>query len=170
MEKGSSVQKTVFTILKSFVGSGILFLPKGFENGGMLFSIVVLGISAFFSIVCMLRLTDCTNAIRHVRGVSYGMIGKKAFGKGGKIAVNVSLVLSQLGFCCSYLIFIEKNLRDVIMHFTDCKLIPGPWLMIALQVVFLIFITLICNRIDSNLYANVVGSKNQVFCHDQFTS
>ena len=45
-EVGNSVKKTVFTLLKSFVGGGILFLPKGFENGGLTFSIsLIMGIS-----------------------------------------------------------------------------------------------------------------------------
>lgn len=136
-ERGSSTKKTVFTILKSFIGSGILFLPKGFENGGMLFSIVILIFAGALSTFCMLRLTSCLKTLppsKNGNSVSYGMLGERAFGKIGKRAVNVSLVLSQIGFCCTYLIFIEKNIRDVIMHVTACKIMPGPWLMIALQI------------------------------------
>ncbi|KAF1774523.1 Amino acid transporter, transmembrane domain [Phytophthora cactorum] len=105
-QPGATVGKTVFTILKSFIGSGILFLPKGFQNGGMLFSLAALCASAILSTFCMLRLTDCSNVL--LRGgrtnVSYG-----------RVAVNISLVLSQIGFCCSYLIFVEKNIGEVIL-------------------------------------------------------
>ncbi|CAH0487319.1 unnamed protein product [Peronospora farinosa] len=116
-QPGASVGKTVFTILKSFIGSGILFLPKGFQNGGMLFSLAALCASAILSIFCMLRLTACSNAVRkrNRSSVSYGLIGEKAFGKVGRVAVNISLVLSQIGFCCSYLIFVEKNIGEVIL-------------------------------------------------------
>lgn len=131
-------RKTIFTILKSFIGSGVLFLPKGFQNGGMLFSIVVLFLVAILSTFCMLRLMACSAQLQRrgefSGGVSYGLVGEIAYGKIGRVAVNVSLVLSQLGFCCSYLIFIERNIRDVIMHCTNCRLIPGPWLMIILQI------------------------------------
>ncbi|POM71172.1 Vacuolar amino acid transporter, partial [Phytophthora palmivora] len=91
-QPGATVGKTVFTILKSFIGSGILFLPKGFQN-------------------------DCSNVLlRNGRtNVSYGLVGEKAFGKVGRVAVNISLVLSQIGFCCSYLIFVEKNIGEVIL-------------------------------------------------------
>uniref|UniRef100_M4BRX0 Amino acid transporter transmembrane domain-containing protein n=1 Tax=Hyaloperonospora arabidopsidis (strain Emoy2) TaxID=559515 RepID=M4BRX0_HYAAE len=117
-QPSATVGKTVFTILKSFIGSGILFLPKGFQNGGMLFSLGALSISAILSTFCMLRLTDCSNVVQSERGhinVSYGLVGEKAFGKVGRVAVNISLVLSQLGFCCSYLIFVEKNIGEVIL-------------------------------------------------------
>ncbi|CAI5717327.1 unnamed protein product [Hyaloperonospora brassicae] len=117
-QPGATVGKTVFTILKSFIGSGILFLPKGFQNGGMLFSLGALSVSAILSTFCMLRLTDCSNFVQRERGhinVSYGLVGEKAFGKMGRVAVNISLVLSQLGFCCSYLIFVEKNIGEVIL-------------------------------------------------------
>lgn len=137
--KGASVRKTVFTILKSFIGSGILFLPKAFQHGGMLFSIVGLFISAGLSTFCMLRLTDCSNAIMRTTGgsgVSYGLLGERSFGKWGRFAVNVSLVLSQLGFCCSYLIFVEKNVGDIIaqvFHTTD-SVASFSWTLILLQI------------------------------------
>ncbi|KAE8969979.1 hypothetical protein PR003_g4263 [Phytophthora rubi] len=117
-QPGATVGKTVFTILKSFIGSGILFLPKGFQNGGMLFSLSALCASAVLSTFCMLRLTECSNVLLREPGrtsVSYGMVGEKAFGKVGRVAVNISLVLSQIGFCCSYLIFVEKNIGEVIL-------------------------------------------------------
>ncbi|KAI9917006.1 hypothetical protein PsorP6_017199 [Peronosclerospora sorghi] len=117
-QPGAAVGKTVFTILKSFIGSGILFLPKGFQNGGMLFSLAALSVSAILSTFCMLRLTDCSNVLLRGRTrttISYGLVGERAFGKVGRTAVNISLVLSQTGFCCSYLIFVEKNIGEVIL-------------------------------------------------------
>ncbi|KAL4147288.1 hypothetical protein PRNP1_011044 [Phytophthora ramorum] len=117
-QPGATVGKTVFTILKSFIGSGILFLPKGFQNGGMRFSLTALCCSSILSTFCMLRLTECSNVLLRERGrtnVSYGLVGEKAFGKVGRVAVNISLVLSQIGFCCSYLIFVEKNIGEVIL-------------------------------------------------------
>lgn len=138
---GASVRKTVFTVLKSFIGSGILFLPKAFQNGGMLFSVVGLFISAALSTFCMLRLTACSDAVQRATGassVSYGLLGERAFGGWGRLAVNVSLVLSQLGFCCSYLIFVEKNVGDIVMqllHIHDASALASfSWTLILLQI------------------------------------
>jgi solute carrier family 36 (proton-coupled amino acid transporter) len=42
---------TFFTLLKGFVASGVLFLPKGFVTGGWLFSSVTLFLSCILTIV-----------------------------------------------------------------------------------------------------------------------
>ncbi|DBA00294.1 TPA: hypothetical protein N0F65_001489 [Lagenidium giganteum] len=140
-EHGASLKKTIFIILKSFIGSGILFLPKAFQNGGMLFSVCGLCVSALMSTYCMLRLTECANVITEREGpgttISYGRVGARAFGRAGRVAVNISLVLSQLGFCCSYLIFVEKNIGDIITHVfkTDGNsVVSASWTLILLQI------------------------------------
>ncbi|KAL7682884.1 putative amino acid transporter, transmembrane domain-containing protein [Plasmopara halstedii] len=137
--RGASVTKTVFTIFKSFIGSGILFLPKGFQNGGMLFSIVGLCISAALSTFCMLRLVECSNYLfRNGKqpNVTYGIVGEQAFGVLGRNAVNFSLVFSQIGFCCSYLIFVEKNIGEVLLHAfkLQSSLSTSSWTLILLQI------------------------------------
>ncbi|KAF4034925.1 Transmembrane amino acid transporter protein [Phytophthora infestans] len=137
--RGASVKQTIFTIFKSFIGSGILFLPKGFQNGGMLFSIVGLCVSAALSTFCMLRLVECSTVLLHTHNhlnVSYGIVGEQAFGTFGRRAVNVSLVLSQIGFCCSYLIFVEKNIGEVVLHAFNLQSssTTSSWTLILLQI------------------------------------
>lgn len=58
-KRGASVRQTVLMILKSFVCEAILFLPRGFYSGGLLFSPVILTLSAIMSIFGMLRLVKC---------------------------------------------------------------------------------------------------------------
>ncbi|EGZ10200.1 hypothetical protein PHYSODRAFT_523337 [Phytophthora sojae] len=137
--RGASVKKTVFTIVKSFIGSGILFLPKGFQNGGMLFSVAGLCVSAALSTFCMLRLVECSSVVprsHNHHNVSYGVVGEKAFGAMGRRAVNTSLVLSQIGFCCSYLIFVEKNIGEVLLHAFNLRssITTSSWTLILLQI------------------------------------
>ncbi|KAF4322522.1 hypothetical protein BBO99_00002951 [Phytophthora kernoviae] len=134
---GASVLQTTFTIVKSFIGSGILFLPKGFQNGGMLFSIAGLCASAALSTFCMLRLVECSNVVMRSHShhsISYGVVGEKAFGSIGRLAVNVSLVLSQLGFCCSYLIFVQQNIGQVLHYVFNVRSSVAAWTLIFLQV------------------------------------
>ncbi|CAG0890081.1 unnamed protein product [Cyprideis torosa] len=42
--------------------------------------------------------------------VNYGDIGHVAFGPVGRTVVDLTLTVSQFGFCCAYLIFITENL------------------------------------------------------------
>ncbi|XP_041359455.1 amino acid transporter AVT3B-like isoform X2 [Gigantopelta aegis] len=59
--------------------------------------------------------------------LSYGDVGYQAMGHTGRFLVDLAIVLSQIGFCCAYLIFIAQNLSD---YMAGMKL--GHWLMILL--------------------------------------
>ncbi len=37
--QGTSESKAFFMLVKAFVGTGVLFLPKAFSNGGLMFSL-----------------------------------------------------------------------------------------------------------------------------------
>ena len=89
------------TLLKMFIGSGVLFLPRAFANGGWLFSSVAMAFCALITGVCILRLVECRQAVRG----SYGYLGFRAAGVWGRRAVDASVVLSQAGFCCVYSVF-----------------------------------------------------------------
>ncbi|AET41532.1 Avt3p Ecym_8249 [Eremothecium cymbalariae DBVPG len=104
----ASVFKTVLLLLKAFVGTGVLFMPKGFQNGGWLFSC---GCLIFFGVVscfCFLLLIEAkTEAC--VNG--YGDLGRVAYGKSMQRGILASIVLSQIGFSAAYTIFTATNLQ-----------------------------------------------------------
>lgn len=60
-----------------------------------------------------LRLLEC----RKLVGGSYGFIGSEAYGEWGRRVVQVSIILMQGGFCCTYTIFVATNLQSVLGHF-----------------------------------------------------
>jgi proton-coupled amino acid transporter len=45
-------------LTKAFVGTGVLFLPSGFANGGVLFSSCLLVALGFLTLHCMLLLAS----------------------------------------------------------------------------------------------------------------
>jgi solute carrier family 36 (proton-coupled amino acid transporter) len=49
---------TFFTLLKGFIGTGVLFLPNGFYNGGWLFSTLILTLSMVISLICINMLME----------------------------------------------------------------------------------------------------------------
>ncbi|CAG5134824.1 unnamed protein product [Candidula unifasciata] len=65
--------------------------------------------------------------------VSYGDVGYEAVGSAGRLLVDFSIVLSQIGFCCAYLIFICRNMSDIVPHIE-----MGHWLLIVLPVLSLL--------------------------------
>jgi hypothetical protein len=56
--------RLVATIIKSFIGSGVLFLPKAFANGGWAFSIAALTLMAALSLLTILRLIEARARFR----------------------------------------------------------------------------------------------------------
>lgn len=50
--------KTYFTLLKGFICTGILYLPKQVAEGGYLFSIIGLFASYVLTTICMFKLLE----------------------------------------------------------------------------------------------------------------
>ena len=151
--------KIVVTIIKCFIGSGVLFLPKAFSNGGWLFSSVSFVACALLTNVCVTKLIACRGVMPP--GSDYGAIGQRVAGRWGAAAVNASLVLSQAGFCCVYISFVARNL---IQLFNDgphgCWVAPSAlWVFIGAEFLVLAPLTWI-RRLTSfaltNLLANAI--------------
>lgn len=95
--KTIGVAHTVLAILKSFVGSAVLFLPKGYDNGGLILSNMLLMLMAAITVFCVGRLLDCAQTLkRHgLQDCTYSEIAFVSMGRMGARAVDISLVLSQ---------------------------------------------------------------------------
>jgi len=120
----SGLTPTALAIVKSFVGSGITFMPGAFAEGGWLFSSVVLSIIAAVNGACIYRLVQCQDKQVNPRA-SFACIADSACGWVGRLAVQVSLVISQFGTCVAYIIFISQ-LVNSIGH------VGTPWIMCVL--------------------------------------
>ncbi|CCD25584.1 Avt4p NDAI_0F02660 [Naumovozyma dairenensis CBS 421] len=110
----TSTAKTFLLLLKSFMGTGILFLPAAFHNGGLLFSIIMLFFFGIYSYWCYYILTKAKVATGQS---SFGDIGLKLYGPSMKFIILFSLVLTQLGFSAAYMIFTAKNLNAFCQNF-----------------------------------------------------
>ena len=102
--------RLVATIVKAFIGSGVLFLPKAFSNGGWAASLGVMLAMAAVTQVTIVRLVDCR---ARVAG-SYAAIGGAACGVWAARGVDAALVLSNSGFCCVYVAFIARNTLQLL--------------------------------------------------------
>ena len=101
---------TFFTLVKGFVATGVLFLPKGWRNGGWMFSSASLIMSCIFSSICWLMLLQ----VRKKYKLSFSEIGYKAFGPIGKFAVDFFLAVSQTLFVWAYITFIWTTVNTIL--------------------------------------------------------
>lgn len=136
----AGITKSFFTLLKAFIGTGIMFLPKAFKNGGILFSSITLIAVSLLSCLSFHLLLLCRR--RHTGG--YGELGSAIAGSKMRALILASITLSQIGFVCSGIIFIAENLRSFLNAVS-----PGPMVgvgtktLIAIQLVLLIPLALI---------------------------
>ncbi|KAG2180429.1 hypothetical protein INT44_003433 [Umbelopsis vinacea] len=130
----ATASKAVFLLLKSFVGTGVMFLPKAFYNGGLVFSIAVLIGIASISLYAFLLLVKTRS---HVTA-SFGDMGGILFGPSMRFSVLVAITLSQIGFVCAYMVFVAQNLQSLVLTFSNCRSnVALPWLILVQCFVFI---------------------------------
>lgn len=137
----AGLTKTFFTTLKAFIGTGIMFLPKAFNNGGILFSSVTLVTVAFLSMVAFHLLLQCRAKV----GGGYGEIGKEIAGSRMRSLILASITLSQLGFVCTGLVFVADNWTSFLNAVTNGANPLSTPALIAVQALLLIPLAFIRN-------------------------
>ncbi|KAI1162746.1 transmembrane amino acid transporter [Nemania serpens] len=133
--------KTFFTLLKAFVGTGIMFLPKAFDNGGILFSAITMVVVSAVTMLAFHLLLACKS--KH--GGSYGDIGAAAAGPRLRNLILASVTLSQLGFVCSGIVFVAENMTSFFEAVTHGGSPISPVKLIIAQVLVLIPLSYIRN-------------------------
>lgn len=111
-EHKTSTTKAVLLLLKAFLGTGVLFLPRGFRNAGYVFAITAL---VFFSVLSYYCFISLINVRIKIGSGSYGDIAFKLFGNKLRKAILTSIVLSQIGFAAAYIVFTGKNLQAFVI-------------------------------------------------------
>jgi len=134
-------------ILKGNVGTGILGLPIAIKHSGVMVGPAVLAVIAVISVHCMHLIVLCSHSLcfrNNAESYDYGEVTQQVFfihggqkwGYRARIVLDGFLVLTQLGFCCVYFLFVAENLRQVFGMF-DVR----AWiLMLLLPVIILSFI------------------------------
>ncbi|PSN61071.1 amino acid transporter [Corynespora cassiicola Philippines] len=134
--------KAFFTLLKAFIGTGIMFLPKAFKNGGMLFSSITLITVAVVTSLCFHLLLQC----RSRYGGGYGELGEAISGTRLRSLILFSITISQIGFVCAGIIFTADNLAsflNAVTHSTKAPLSTNA--LIGIQLIALIPLSFIRN-------------------------
>ncbi|KAF8802505.1 hypothetical protein BYT27DRAFT_7226400 [Phlegmacium glaucopus] len=130
----ATVTQAVFMLLKSFIGTGVLFLGKGFYNGGLLFSSITFVFIACISLYSFLLLVKT----KFVVSGSFGDIGGTLYGPWMRYLILGSIVVSQLGFVAAYMIFVAENLQAFVLGITNCStFFPVQYFILVQLIVFL---------------------------------
>ncbi|CAD6581993.1 MAG: neutral amino acid transporter [Alectoria sarmentosa] len=126
-------------LLKSFIGTGVLFLPKAYLNGGMMFSNVVLLGVASLSYYCFILLV---NTRLKVEG-SFGDMGGILYGKWMRALILTSVALSQMGFVSAYIVFTAESMQAFVLAVSKCRTWIDIKFMVLMQLVIFLPLSLI---------------------------
>ena len=126
-------------LLKSFVGTGVLFLPRAYLNGGFLFSnLVLLGV-ALLSYYCFILLV---NTCLKVPG-SFGDMGGMIYGEWMRRLILTSVALSQIGFVSAYIVFTSESMQAFILAVSNCRTWIDIKYMVLMQLIIFLPLSLI---------------------------
>lgn len=133
--------KSFFTLLKAFIGTGIMFLPKAFNNGGILFSSMTLLAVSAVSMLAFHLLLKCRNQY----GGGYGDLGKAIAGPKMRSLILASITISQLGFVCAGIVFVAENLHSFLAAVVKGEMPVSVQALIAIQAIILVPLSFIRN-------------------------
>ncbi|VDN97877.1 unnamed protein product [Rodentolepis nana] len=127
--KKTSIESALFNFLKGNIGTGILALPIAFKHAGLWLGFSLLLFYAILSTYVMhqlLRITeevivkngldrvkiDYSEAVFNI--IMYGPQPLRRFKGKVKHTINAFLILTQIGFCCIYILFVSQNIKYFI--------------------------------------------------------
>lgn len=130
LEHPTSNLDTMIHLLKGNIGTGILALPDAFRNAGLyvgLFGTLMMGIICTH---CMHMLVKCSHELckrlqvpaLNFAGVVFssfetGPQGLRRYSHVARSLINLFLIVTQLGFCCVYFVFVAVNIQEIVAHY-----------------------------------------------------
>ncbi|KAJ8600083.1 hypothetical protein CTAYLR_001901 [Chrysophaeum taylorii] len=152
---GFTLMEAFFASIRSAVGPAVLYMPKGFQEGGLVFSFAMLLLSYTLFGTAAMRLLESWRKGRK----SYAALMGRAYGKRGTAIVRVTIVAQQCGICLTYFVFVATNARQLFAFAFPDR--PPPSLALFCLVQVLAYAPLSCvrnvqNFAYTNLAANVL--------------
>ncbi|KAL3834782.1 hypothetical protein ACJIZ3_009518 [Penstemon smallii] len=162
--EGASVSGAIFNISTGMVGAGIMSIPATFKVLGVIPSFLVILIIAYFVEVTVEFLLKYTHS---GDSNTYGELMAESFGKSGSVALQVCVMITNLGALIIYLIIIGDVLSGSKSGGTLHLGILQEWFGIhwwnsrafslLLVVLFVLLPLLLLRRIDSLRHASAIS-------------
>lgn len=120
--------ETMTHLLKGNIGTGCYAMGDAFKNGGLILAPILTIFLGFICVHCQHVLLNCARKLHldpqskaHLPDFAetVGLCFKngpprfRGWAKPMKMAVNIFICVTQLGFCCIYFVFISSNFKQI---------------------------------------------------------
>ncbi|VDL86928.1 unnamed protein product [Nippostrongylus brasiliensis] len=132
-------------MVKAMLGTGLLSLPLAFKHAGLFLGLFLTIVICLICLYCMRQVVFAAHFVCNRNGrdlIDYANILRGAVEMGPswirhkgyffKQLLNVNMFVSQLGFCCVYLVFMADNLEDFFNNNTSIHLSKAVWMLIVM--------------------------------------
>lgn len=122
---------TFIHLLKGSLGSGILAMPLAFAHAGLGFGLActfAIGMICTYCVHILVKTAHVLCRRRHIPSLGFAEVAEAAFLAGpqsmhkfsrlAKAIINTFLVIDLLGCCCVYIVFVSKNIKQVVDYYT----------------------------------------------------
>ncbi|XP_010371987.1 proton-coupled amino acid transporter 3 isoform X2 [Rhinopithecus roxellana] len=127
-EAGLSTMQTLIHLLKCSIGTGLLGLPLAMKNAGLLVGPVSLLAIGVLTVHCMVILLNCAQHlsqrlqktfVNYEEATMYSLetcpnTWLRTHAVWGRYTVSFLLIITQLGFCSVYFMFMADNLQQMV--------------------------------------------------------
>ncbi|XP_003782075.1 proton-coupled amino acid transporter 3 [Otolemur garnettii] len=125
---GLSRMQTLIHLMKCNIGTGLLGLPLAIKNAGLLVGPISMLAIGVLTVHCMAILVNCAQHISQRMQKAFVNYGEAAMysletcpnpwlrmhAVWGRYTVSFLLIITQLGFCCVYFMFMADNLQQMV--------------------------------------------------------
>ncbi|XP_061707880.1 proton-coupled amino acid transporter-like protein CG1139 [Cydia pomonella] len=126
--------ETLVHLLKCSLGTGILAMPQAFARSGLVTGIISTVIVGALCTYCLhvlvrsqydlckrLRVPLLTYPESMAAALSRGPPALRVLARPSALAVDIFLVVYQLGICCVYIVFIAENIKAMVDDYYEMK-------------------------------------------------
>ncbi|XP_066566002.1 sodium-coupled neutral amino acid transporter 3 [Amia ocellicauda] len=139
-EGKTSFGMSVFNLSNAIMGSGILGLAYAMSNTGIIMFLILLTFIAILSAYSIHLLLKSAGVV----GIrAYEQLGKRAFGKPGKVLAAAIICMHNIGAMSSYLFIVKYELPLVIQTFLGKTGNTGEWYINGNYLIIIVSVTII---------------------------
>ena len=157
-KKNGTIASSVFNLTNTILGSGTLAVAYTCKEGGYVSFVIIMAIMALMSHYAVVLIFETVELSKFKPGdtVTYGLLGKKLYGRTGELVAEWAVTLQQLGACVGYVVIIGDVLWPITGLATQV-FAEWEWLTQLLVVMLIIFPICLLRNMDALKFTSLIA-------------